>query len=90
MRINKDARFSSLLNIIRDPFSYISLIKQFHDFYFFTNENGMFHSINHNFHYRNICHGSDSVESAKREIDLWFKPEEIMSYNACEAPWLYE
>lgn len=39
---------------------------------------------------RNICHGSDSVESAKREIDLWFKPEEIMSYNACEAPWLYE
>ncbi len=22
---------------------------------------------------RNICHGSDSVESAKREIALWFK-----------------
>jgi len=26
---------------------------------------------------RNICHGSDSVESAKKEIALWFKPEEI-------------
>lgn len=26
---------------------------------------------------RNICHGSDSVESAKKEIALWFKPEEV-------------
>lgn len=25
----------------------------------------------------NIIHGSDSVESAKREIDLYFKPEEL-------------
>ena len=25
----------------------------------------------------NVVHGSDSVESAKREIDLYFKPEEI-------------
>lgn len=24
---------------------------------------------------RNICHGSDSVESAKKEIALWFKHE---------------
>jgi nucleoside-diphosphate kinase len=24
---------------------------------------------------RNICHGSDSVESANKEIALWFKPE---------------
>nr|Q9UR66.1 RecName: Full=Nucleoside diphosphate kinase; Short=NDK; Short=NDP kinase; Short=NDPK [Candida albicans]AAB35439.1 nucleoside-diphosphate kinase, NDPK {N-terminal} [Candida albicans, Peptide Partial, 21 aa] [Candida albicans] len=21
----------------------------------------------------NVCHGSDSVESANKEIDLWFK-----------------
>lgn len=27
----------------------------------------------------NIVHGSDSVESAKREIDLYFKPEELCS-----------
>ena len=25
---------------------------------------------------RNICHGSDSVESANHEINLWFSPEE--------------
>lgn len=25
----------------------------------------------------NVVHGSDSVESAKREIDLYFKPEEL-------------
>lgn len=27
----------------------------------------------------NVVHGSDSVESAKREIDLYFKPEELCS-----------
>ena len=27
---------------------------------------------------RNLIHASDSVENAKREIDLWFKDEEIM------------
>ncbi|KAJ1125210.1 hypothetical protein NDU88_003644 [Pleurodeles waltl] len=32
---------------------------------------------------RNICHGSDSVESAKKEINLWFKPEELISYTSC-------
>lgn len=39
---------------------------------------------------RNICHGSDSVESAKKEIALWFKPEEITEYVPCQKPWLYE
>ncbi|POW20917.1 hypothetical protein PSHT_02984 [Puccinia striiformis] len=29
---------------------------------------------------RNICHGSDSVESAKKEIALWF-PEGITQYR---------
>ncbi len=27
---------------------------------------------------RNLIHASDSVENAEREINLWFKPEEIM------------
>jgi nucleoside-diphosphate kinase len=27
---------------------------------------------------RNICHASDAVESAQREIALWFRPEEIV------------
>lgn len=26
---------------------------------------------------RNIIHGSDSIESANREIEHWFKPEEL-------------
>ena len=26
---------------------------------------------------RNICHGSDSVENAEREIGLWFKEGEV-------------
>lgn len=28
----------------------------------------------------NVCHASDSVESVKREIEVWFKSEEIVSY----------
>merc|ERR1712133_96912 len=39
---------------------------------------------------RNICHGSDAVESAKKEINLWFKPEELTSYIPCGHPWVYE
>ncbi|KAJ8251780.1 hypothetical protein GJAV_G00225360 [Gymnothorax javanicus] len=39
---------------------------------------------------RNIIHGSDSVESAQKEIGLWFRPEEIMSYTSCAHKWIYE
>ncbi|KAL9128056.1 MAG: hypothetical protein Q9217_003195 [Psora testacea] len=39
---------------------------------------------------RNVCHGSDAVESAKKEIDLWFKKEEIMSYKQAQFDWIYE
>ena len=39
---------------------------------------------------RNIIHGSDSVESAEREINLWFKEEEISSYESPRDAWLYE
>jgi len=38
---------------------------------------------------RNICHGSDSVESAKNEIAHWF-PEGVTSYESCEQAWIYE
>jgi nucleoside-diphosphate kinase len=38
---------------------------------------------------RNICHGSDSVESANAEIALWF-PEGVTEYTSCAAPWIYE
>jgi len=30
---------------------------------------------------RNIIHGSDSVDSADAEIELWFKKEELMDYH---------
>lgn len=45
----------------------------------------------HGLHWRrNLVHGSDSVESAAREIGLWFGPDEIVSWEQALAPWLYE
>lgn len=38
---------------------------------------------------RNIIHGSDAVESAKREIGLWF-PEGLAEYRPSIGPWVYE
>ena len=38
---------------------------------------------------RNICHGSDAVESAEKEIELWF-PEGVTSYVSCQKAWVYE
>ncbi|XP_039254065.1 nucleoside diphosphate kinase B-like [Styela clava] len=39
---------------------------------------------------RNICHGSDAVDSANKEIKLWFKDAELSDYKSCESDWLYE
>ena len=39
---------------------------------------------------RNIIHGSDSVQSAEREISLFFKPEEILAYRLPDEVWIYE
>ena len=39
---------------------------------------------------RNICHGSDAVESANKEIDLWFKKEELVDWNPNAMAWIYE
>lgn len=39
---------------------------------------------------RNVCHGSDSVESAQREIDLWFKKEELVDWKLNQLSWIYE
>lgn len=38
---------------------------------------------------RNIIHGSDGPETAKDEINLWFKPEELTSYTSNSEKWLY-
>jgi nucleoside-diphosphate kinase len=42
------------------------------------------------FEIRNIMHGSDSVESANKEIALWFKDEELVSWQPAEKVWVYE
>lgn len=39
---------------------------------------------------RNVIHGSDSVESAEREISLYFKPAEILAYHKAGEDWLSE
>lgn len=38
---------------------------------------------------RNLTHASDSVENAEKEIALWFKPEELVSWNKIDEDWLY-
>ncbi|GBG86749.1 hypothetical protein CBR_g41813 [Chara braunii] len=38
---------------------------------------------------RNLIHGSDAVESAKKEIALWF-PEGLSQWKSCQHPWIYE
>ncbi|XP_061606164.1 nucleoside diphosphate kinase B-like [Phyllopteryx taeniolatus] len=39
---------------------------------------------------RNVIHGSDTVENAKREIDLWFTADEMLDYTSCAHACLYE
>ncbi len=39
---------------------------------------------------RNIIHGSDSVESAEKEIALWFSPSELVSWRPASITWVYE
>lgn len=39
---------------------------------------------------RNVAHGSDSVESAQKEIALWFKKEELVQYTPALHAWIYE
>ncbi|KAL6348795.1 hypothetical protein AAG906_033451 [Vitis piasezkii] len=38
---------------------------------------------------RNIIHGSDGPETAKDEINLWFKPEELVNYSSNAEKWIY-
>jgi nucleoside-diphosphate kinase len=36
----------------------------------------------------NLIHGSDSPESAAREIGIFFKPEEFVTYDRAIQPWI--
>ncbi|EEY21558.1 nucleoside diphosphate kinase [Verticillium alfalfae VaMs.102] len=39
---------------------------------------------------RNVCHGSDSVENAKKEIALWFKEGDLVQWKSAAFDWIYE
>ena len=39
---------------------------------------------------RNLVHGSDSVESAKREIGIFFEGERLYSWRRDADPWIFE
>ena len=36
----------------------------------------------------NLVHGSDSPENAAMEIDLWFRPDELVSYQPVDQAWV--
>ncbi|MCG1009092.1 nucleoside-diphosphate kinase [Salinicoccus sp. ID82-1] len=38
---------------------------------------------------KNIIHGSDSKESAEREISLFFNEDEILDYSLSNSAWIY-
>lgn len=50
-------------------------------------ENNMMYTYDHI--YRNVIHGSDAVESARKEIALWF-PEGIAEWRSSLHSWIYE
>lgn len=39
---------------------------------------------------RNIIHGSDAVDSAKKEIALWFNDSELVNWKPAAVDWVYE
>jgi nucleoside-diphosphate kinase len=39
---------------------------------------------------RNLTHASDSVENAKKEIELWFDPSELVPWNRALDEWIFE
>src|SRR5258707_1149326 len=36
----------------------------------------------------NLMHGSDSVDAAKREIEVYFRPEELVNYETTLREWV--
>jgi nucleoside-diphosphate kinase len=39
---------------------------------------------------RNLTHASDTPENGIAEIDLWFKPEELVAWTRATDPWIFE
>ncbi|KAM9393588.1 nucleoside diphosphate kinase 3 isoform 2-T2 [Pholidichthys leucotaenia] len=38
---------------------------------------------------KNVIHGSDSVESAQKEISLWFRQNELHCWENSSSSWIY-
>jgi nucleoside-diphosphate kinase len=38
----------------------------------------------------NLIHGSDSLDSASRELGLFFKPEELLDWKPALQGWVYD
>ena len=50
-------------------------------------------SIRHDFGLevgRNLTHASDSVENGEKEVALWFKPEELVTWEREVDRWIFE
>ena len=39
---------------------------------------------------RNLTHGSDSPENGVGEVALWFRPDELVSWERSVDPWIFE
>ena len=39
---------------------------------------------------RNLTHASDSIENGEKETDLWFKPEELVTWERATDVWIFE
>lgn len=39
---------------------------------------------------RNLIHGSDAIETAQREVSLWFKEEELANWQPSLMSWIHE
>jgi len=39
---------------------------------------------------RNLIHASDSVENGEQEVNLWFRPDELVEYQVTNQPWIRE
>lgn len=39
---------------------------------------------------RNLTHGSDSPENGEKEVALFFKPEELVSWGRANDAWIFE
>ena len=50
-------------------------------------------SIRHDFALevgRNLTHASDSIENGEQEVNLWFRDEELVSWERSIDPWVFE